>query len=55
MRAPAAGLAEAADPPGSVLLPLLILAAATIYFGLDTALTAGIAGQAAQSLLEGVR
>jgi multicomponent Na+:H+ antiporter subunit D len=55
MRDPGEGLAEAADPPGSVLLPLLILAAATVYFGLDTGLTAGLAGQAAQSLLGGVR
>jgi multicomponent Na+:H+ antiporter subunit D len=55
MREPAQGLAEAADPPGSVLVPLLALAAATVYFGLDTGLTAGIAGQAAQSLLGGTR
>jgi multicomponent Na+:H+ antiporter subunit D len=55
MREPAQGLADAADPPGSVLLPILILAAATVYFGLDTQLTAGIAGQAAQSLLGGIR
>ncbi len=55
MREPAAGLAEASDPPLSILAPLLALAAASIYFGIDTGLTAGIAGQAAEALLGSVR
>ncbi len=54
-RPAADGLAEAKDPPLSMLLPLLLLAAATIYFGIDTRLTAGIAGEAAQFLLGGLR
>ncbi len=51
----ASQVAEAKDPPLSMLLPLLLLAAATIYFGIDTRLTAGIAAQAAQFLLGGLR
>ena len=38
-----------------MLLPLLVLAAATIYFGIDTEWTAGIAGTAAKALLGGLR
>jgi multicomponent Na+:H+ antiporter subunit D len=38
-----------------MLLPLLALAAATVYFGIDTDLTAGIASNVAKSLLGGVR
>lgn len=51
LREPAAGLAEASDPPLSILLPLLLLAGATIYFGFDTDLTVGIAEKAGQALL----
>jgi multicomponent Na+:H+ antiporter subunit D len=54
-RPAAAQMAEAKDPPLSMLLPLLILAAATVYFGIDTRLTAGIAGRAAEFLLGGLR
>ena len=44
------------DPPLSMLLPLIVvLAAATIYFGIDTEWTAGIAGTAAKTLLGGLR
>lgn len=45
----------AKDPPLSMLLPLLALAAATIYLGLDTRFSVGIAGQAAAWLLGGLR
>ena len=38
-----------------MLVPLLVLAAATIYFGFDTEWTAGIAGTAAKALLGGLR
>jgi multicomponent Na+:H+ antiporter subunit D len=38
-----------------MLLPLVALAAATVYFGFDTKLTAGVAGTAAKSLLAGLR
>jgi multicomponent Na+:H+ antiporter subunit D len=48
-------LEKTADPPPSMLLPILVLAAATIYFGFDTRLTAGVAGVAAQMLLGGLK
>ncbi|NJM92368.1 MAG: hypothetical protein HC861_06850 [Rhodospirillaceae bacterium] len=48
-------VAAAKDPPLSMLLPLLVLAAATVYFGVDTRLTAGIAAQAASYLIEGLK
>jgi multicomponent Na+:H+ antiporter subunit D len=48
--------AEAAsDPPNSMLIPTLILAGATVYFGIDATLTAGLAERAAQTLLEGMK
>lgn len=55
LREPAPDIAHASDPPLSMLLPILALAAATIYFGFDTEWTAGIAGNAAKSLLGGLR
>ena len=45
----------ASDPPLSMLLPLLVLAGATIYLGLDTRWSAGIAATATQALLGGLR
>jgi len=47
--------ATASDPPLTMLVPILALAAATIYFGIDTRATADIAGQAARMLLGGLR
>ena len=47
--------AKAHDPPLNMLLPILILAAATIYFGIFTELSAGIAGKAAQALIGGLK
>ena len=55
LREPSAAIADASDPPLSMLLPLMVLAAATVYFGLDTEWTAGIASTAAKSLLGGLR
>lgn len=55
LREPTPAIADARDPPLSMLLPLMVLAAATIYFGFDTEWTAGIAGKAAQALLGGLR
>lgn len=55
LREPSPGIKETRDPPLSLLLPPLILAAATIYFGIDTEWTAGIAGTAAKALLGGLR
>jgi multicomponent Na+:H+ antiporter subunit D len=47
--------AKASDPPLNMLLPILVLAAATIYFGLFTDLSAGIASKAAQALVGGLK
>jgi len=53
---PASALAESArEPPLSMLLPILALAAATVWFGIDTRLTAGVAGKAAAMLLGGLK
>ena len=46
---------RAEEPPLSMLAPTLLLVMATIYFGFDTAATAGIAGRAAEWLLAGVQ
>jgi multicomponent Na+:H+ antiporter subunit D len=54
-RPPSDRVAEAKDPPLSMLLPLLILAAATVYFGFDTRLIVGIAASAAEFLLGGLK
>lgn len=55
LREPSPALAKASDPPLSMLLPLIVLAAATIYAGLDTEWTAGIASTAARNLLGALR
>ena len=55
LREPSPQVAEARDPPLSMLLPLVVLALATVYLGFDTEWTAGVAGTAAKSLLGGLR
>ncbi len=55
LRAPSDKVAEAKDPPLSMLIPILIFAAATIWFGFDTQWTVGIGQAAAQFLIGGVR
>lgn len=45
----------ATEPPLSMLVPILILAAATVYFGIDAETTVGIAGRAAEWLWTGTR
>lgn len=55
LREPGAEIAHASDPPLSMLSPLLLLAAATVYLGIDTRWSAGVAGHVARSLLEGLR
>jgi multicomponent Na+:H+ antiporter subunit D len=53
---PASGACESAkDPPLNMLLPILLLGAATIYFGIETKLTVGIAGMVAEGLLGGLQ
>jgi multicomponent Na+:H+ antiporter subunit D len=46
---------EASDPPLSMMIPLLVLTVATIWFGIDTQWTAGVAGKAAEMLLGGLK
>jgi multicomponent Na+:H+ antiporter subunit D len=53
-REPSPLVADASDPPLSMMIPLLVLTAATIWFGIDTQWTAGVAGKAAASLLLGL-
>ncbi len=55
LREPAKALAKVRDPQPSMLLPIIVLAAATVYFGIDTQWTAGIASNAAKMLLGGLR
>jgi multicomponent Na+:H+ antiporter subunit D len=45
----------ASEPPLAMLLPILVLAAATVYFGIDTRATAGFAATAAEMLIGGLR
>jgi multicomponent Na+:H+ antiporter subunit D len=54
-REPSPLAAEAKEPPLAMLVPILLLAAATVYFGIDTRATAGIAGKAASLLLGGAQ
>jgi multicomponent Na+:H+ antiporter subunit D len=52
-RQPSRAVVPAQDPPLSMLVPLLVLAGATVYFGFQTDLSAGVAGKAAAILLGG--
>ncbi len=54
-REPGDNLADARDPPASMLIPMALLGAATIYFGLDTTWSAQIADTAAQILIGGLK
>jgi multicomponent Na+:H+ antiporter subunit D len=54
-REPSEAVAKASDPPLSMLLPILLLAAATIYFGINTEASAGLARLAAEALLGGTK
>lgn len=53
-RDPAKGLADVREAPEDMLLPTWILAAATVWFGIDTNLTAGMARRAALALIAGI-
>jgi len=55
LREPSPAIAQLRDPPLSMLVPLVVLAAATIYFGIDTEWTVGIASKAATALIGGLR
>ena len=54
-REPSGLVAKATDPPLSMLVPILVLSAAPIYFGIDTEASASIARKAAESLLGGLK
>ena len=54
-RAPAGAAATVRTPPVEMLAVTWILAAAVIYFGFDTRISAGVAGDAAELLLAGYR
>jgi multicomponent Na+:H+ antiporter subunit D len=46
---------DATDPPALMLVPIAVLAVLTVYFGLDTRLSAGLASGAAEMLIGGTR
>ena len=46
---------KASDPPLNMLVPILVLAMATVYFGFFTDLSAGVASKAAQALVGGLK
>jgi len=46
---------RASDPPWPMLVPIIILTVAVIWFGFDTRLTADIAAKAAEALLGGIQ
>jgi multicomponent Na+:H+ antiporter subunit D len=48
-------VAHAKDPPLAMLIPILGLALASIYFGIDTQLSAGVASRIAELLLGGLK
>lgn len=52
-KTPTTSVAAVEEAPARLLLPVWILAGANIYFGLDTRLSAGIAGHAANLLAGG--
>ena len=52
---PAGAADRASDPPLSMLVPMVLLAGATVWFGFDTRLTAGLASDAAAMLLSGLK
>ena len=54
-RKPSEKAAEARDPPFSMLVPLFVLAAATVYLGFDTRVSASVAGQVARQLFGGIQ
>ena len=54
-REPGKALAGVTEAPAEMLIPTWILAGATVYFGIDTQLTAGLAERAALVLMGGLR
>jgi multicomponent Na+:H+ antiporter subunit D len=54
-RPTASAVAHAKDPPLLMLIPILALSFASVYFGIDTELSAGVASRIAEALLGGLR
>lgn len=54
-REPAGAVLEARDPPLAMLVPMLVLAVAVVWFGLDTRLSVGMAAEAAARLIGGLK
>lgn len=54
-RKPSEAVASVGDPPWSMLAPMLLLAALTIYLGIDTEASAALARRAAEMLLGGIK
>jgi multicomponent Na+:H+ antiporter subunit D len=52
-REPAGAAVAPRNPPGEMLAITWVLAAATVYFGFDTRITADLAASAAELLLAG--
>ncbi len=53
-RTPPVGAAARREAPAALLLPTWLLVVANLYFGLDTRLNAGVAAEAARTLLRGI-
>ncbi len=54
-REPAPDIEKAHEPPLSMLVPLIVMAAATIWLGIDTHYSADLAAQASKLLLGGLK
>ncbi|MDP2618661.1 MAG: monovalent cation/H+ antiporter subunit D family protein [Hyphomicrobiales bacterium] len=54
-REPTEETRKARELPASMLIPIWVLTAATVYFGIETSLTVGVARRAAEMLLAGLR
>ncbi len=54
-REPSQAAEKAKDPPMMMLLPLWVLALATIYLGFDTRLSVGVAAPVAEALFGGIK
>lgn len=53
LREPSPASVEASDPPLAMMLPILVMAGAAVWFGLDTSWTVGLATAAASLLVGG--
>ncbi len=54
-REPTVNVEKSYEPPMTMLVPLIFMAIATVYLGIDTSNTAGIASEAAAKLLGGLK